>query len=246
MGRGRRKGSKGRFMDGSTLLAHALKDQGAECIFTVVGGPVIEAVGACGDLGLRPIGAHHEQAAVMMAMAYEYVGGNLGVALLASGPAVTNAVTGAHVAWDNCWPVVILGGSSSRRQRGRMPFQEADSVALMRPVTKWALQADSAERIPELLAIAIRTAHAGRPGPVYLDLPADVLQATVDEAAVLRPPMVEPAARPAGEIGRASCRGKSVDLGGRRIIKKKKKGKTSKEIGRGSKNKKETNKKAQK
>src|SRR5215217_3865974 len=186
-------------MDGSTLLAHALKDQGAECIFTVVGGPVIEAVGACGDLGMRPIGVHHEQAAVMMAMAYAYVGGGLGVAMLASGPAVTNGVTGAHVAYDNCWPVVIIGGSSTRRQRGRMPFQEADSVALMQPVTKWAVQADSAERIPELLAIAIRTAQTGRPGPVYLDLPADVLQATVDEAAVLRPPMVEPAARPAGD-----------------------------------------------
>jgi thiamine pyrophosphate-dependent acetolactate synthase large subunit-like protein len=186
-------------MDGSTLLAQALKDQGAECIFTVVGGPVIEAVGACGDLGMRPIGTHHEQAAVMMATAYGYVGGGLGVALLASGPAVTNGVTGAHVAWDNCWPVVILGGSSSRRQRGRMPFQEADSVALMRPVTKWALQVDSAERIPELLAIAIRTAQGGRPGPVYLDLPADILQATVDEERVPQAPRVEPPPRPTGD-----------------------------------------------
>ena len=58
-------------MDGSTLVAQALQDQGAECVFTVVGGPVIEAVGACGDLGLRPIGVHHEQAAVMMATAYK-------------------------------------------------------------------------------------------------------------------------------------------------------------------------------
>jgi thiamine pyrophosphate-dependent acetolactate synthase large subunit-like protein len=186
-------------MDGSTLLAHALKDQGAECIFTVVGGPVIEAVGACGDLGMRPIGTHHEQAAVMMAMAYAYAGGPLGVAMLASGPAVTNGVTGAHVALDNCWPVIILGGSSSRRQRGRMPFQEADSVAMMRPVTKWAMQVDSAERIPEMLAIAIRTAYAGRPGPVYLDLPADILQASVEESAVQMPPRIEPAAKPIGD-----------------------------------------------
>lgn len=186
-------------MDGSTLVAQALKDQGAECIFTVVGGPVIEAVGACGDAGLRPIGVHHEQAAVMMATAYEYVGGALGVAMLASGPAVTNGITGAHVAYDNCWPVVILGGSASRRQRGRMPFQEADSVTMMRPVTKWAEQVDSAERIPELLALAIRHAHAGRPGPVYLDLPADILQASVEEARLQRPPKVGPPARPSGD-----------------------------------------------
>ena len=186
-------------MDGSTLVAHALKDQGAECVFTVVGGPVIEAVGACGDLGLRPIGVRHEQAAVMMAQAYAYVGGGLGVALLASGPAVSNAITGVHVAWDNCWPLVVLGGSSSQRLRGRMPFQEADSVAMMRPVTKWAVQVDSAERIPEYLAMAIRKAYAGRPGPVYLDLPADVLQATVDEDRSHRPAKVQPPARPAGD-----------------------------------------------
>lgn len=186
-------------MDGSTLLAHALQDQGASCIFTVVGGPVIEAVGACGDLGMRPIGVRHEQAAVMMAQAYAYVGGGLGVAMLASGPAVTNGVTGVHVAWDNCWPVVVIGGSAALRQRGRMPFQEADSVALMRPVTKWAAQVDSAERIPDYLAMAVRKAHAGRPGPVYLDLPADILQATVDEDHAPRPAKVEPAARPAAD-----------------------------------------------
>lgn len=186
-------------MDGSTLVAQALKDQGADRVFTVVGGPVIEAVGACGDLGLRPVGVHHEQAAVMMAQAYAYVGGGLGVALLASGPAVSNAITGVHVAWDNAWPVIVLGGSSSRRQRGLMAFQEADSVAMMQPVTKWAAQIDSAERIPEYLAMAVRKAYAGRPGPVYLDLPADVLQATVDEERVQRPPKVAAAAAPAGD-----------------------------------------------
>lgn len=186
-------------MDGSTLLAQALRDQGAECIFTVVGGPVIEAVGACGDLGMRPIGVHHEQAAVMMAQAYAYVGGGLGVAMLASGPAVTNGVTGAHVAYDNCWPVVIVGGSSSQRMRGKMPFQEADSVALMRPVTKWAMQVDTAERIPEYVAMAVRVAYAGRSGPVYIDVPADVLQAQVDESRVRTESKVAPPAPSLGD-----------------------------------------------
>lgn len=186
-------------MDGSTMVARALKEQGAECVFTVVGGPVIEAVGACGDLGLRPIGVRHEQAAVMMAQAYAYVGGGLPVALLASGPAVSNAITGVHVAWDNCWPVVVLGGSSAMRQRGRMAFQEADSVAMMRPVTKWAAQVESAERIPEYLALALRKAYAGRPGPVYLDLPADVLQVSVDEERLPAVGRVAPPALPAGD-----------------------------------------------
>src|SRR5438067_4709156 len=143
-------------IEGSQAVAQALQAQGADMIFTVVGGPVIETIGACADLGIRPIGVRHEQAAVLMAQAYQYVGGQPGVAVLASGPAVTNGVTGAHVAWDNCWPVLIIGGSSSSRMRGRMPFQEAESVEMMRPVTKWAAQVENAERIPEYVATAVR------------------------------------------------------------------------------------------
>ena len=199
----RRSGLKGWIamaeIEGSALVAEALRDQGAEMVFTVVGGPVIEAVGFCGDAGVRPIGVRHEQAAVMMAQAYQYVGGKPGVALLASGPAVTNGITGAHVAYDNCWPVLILGGSSALRQRGRMAFQETDSVTMMRPVTKWAAQVDSAERIPEMIAMAIRYMMSGRPGPVYLDLPSDVLSAKVDEERVPRPAAVRLAPPPAAD-----------------------------------------------
>ncbi len=187
-------------IEGSQIVALALKDQGADHVFTVVGGPVIETVGACGDAGIRPIGVHHEQAAVFMAQAYQYVGGKPGVALLASGPAVTNGVTGAHVALDNCWPVLILGGSSALRQRGRMAFQEADSVAMMRPVTKWAAQIESAERIPEYIAMAVRRTMTGRPGPVYLDLPSDVLQASVEEERLRRVPAVQLPPPPAGDV----------------------------------------------
>ncbi len=176
-------------IEGSELVARALKAQGVDHVFTVVGGPVIEAVGYCGDLGVRPVGVRHEQAAVIMAEGYGYVGGKVGAALVASGPAVTNAITGVHVAWDNCLPVIVLGGSSSQRQRGMMPFQEADSVAMMRPVTKWAVQVDTASRIPEIIAAGFRKAMAGRPGPVYIDLPSDVLSAKLDDAGL-------PAARP--------------------------------------------------
>ena len=171
-------------VDGSTLVARALKQQGAGAVFTVVGGPVIEAIGACGEAGVRPIGTRHEQAAAFAALAYGYVGNTTGVCLLASGPAVTNAVTGAHVAWDNCWPLVILGGSASQRTRGLMSFQEADSVAMMAPVTKWSVQIDSPARVPEMIAMGFRKARAGRPGPVYLDLPSDVLSGKVDEEQV--------------------------------------------------------------
>ena len=193
---------------GSTLVARALREQGVAVVFTVVGGPVIEAVGACADASMRPIGVHHEQAAVMMAQAYGYVGNGVGAALLASGPAVTNGITGVHVAWDNCLPVVVLGGSSSTRMRGLMPFQEADSVSMMAPVTKWAAQIDSAERIPEMIAMGFRKALSGRPGPVYLDLPADVLQAEVDEERVRPAPEGPAGPKPQGapdDIERAAA-----------------------------------------
>jgi thiamine pyrophosphate-dependent acetolactate synthase large subunit-like protein len=186
-------------IEGSQIVARALKDQGVEMIFTVVGGPVIETVGACGDLGIRPIGCRHEQAAVLMAQAYQYVGGKPGVAVLASGPAVTNGITGVHVAWDNCWPVLVLGGSSALRQRGRGAFQETDSVAMMRPVCKWAGQVDSAGRVPELIALAMRKMMSGRPGPVYLDLPSDVLQTKLDEDQVRFFPAVKLPPPPAAD-----------------------------------------------
>ncbi len=186
-------------IEGSELVARALKAQGVDHVFTVVGGPVIEAVGCCGDLGVRPIGVRHEQAAVMMAEGYGYVAGKVGAALVASGPAVTNAITGVHVAWDNCLPVVVLGGSSSQRQRGMMPFQEADSVSMMRPITKWAIQVDTAARIPEIVAAGFRKAMAGRPGPVYIDLPSDVLAAKVDDASLPPIPAKVAAARPQGD-----------------------------------------------
>jgi thiamine pyrophosphate-dependent acetolactate synthase large subunit-like protein len=198
-------------IDGSGLVARTLAAQGVGAVFTVVGGPVIEAVGACGEAGVRPIGCHHEQAAVMMATSYWYTGGRPAAALLASGPAVTNGVTGAHVAWDNCWPVVILGGSAALRQRGMGPFQEADSVSMMRPVTKWAIQVDSAARVPEIIAAAFRRAVAGRPGPVYVDLPADVLQASVDEEQVTIPPAVPAVSIPGPAPDREAVR-RAADL----------------------------------
>ena len=186
-------------IEGSEAVALALQDQGAEMLFTVAGGPMVETIGHCGDLGIRPIGVRHEQAAVLMAQAYQYCGGRPGVAILAAGPGVSNGITGAHVALDNCWPVLILGGSVPLRQRGRMPFQEADSLSMMRPATKWAAQVETPERIPEYIAMAVRKMSTGRPGPVYLDLPADVLQASVDEEQLVRPRRVQPPPPPAGD-----------------------------------------------
>jgi thiamine pyrophosphate-dependent acetolactate synthase large subunit-like protein len=133
---------------------------------------------------MRPIGVRHEQAATFAAAAYGYVKNQVGVAVLAAGPGVTNGVTGAHVAYDNCWPLLILGGSGPQKGRGTGTFQETENVPMFKGLTKMAVQVDSTARLPEYMAMAFRKARTGRPGPVYLDLPSDVLQGTVEEAEV--------------------------------------------------------------
>ena len=184
---------------GSMLVARALQDQGADAIFTIVAGPVTNVIGACGEIGVRPIGVRHEQGASFMAIAHGYVAGKVGVAMTGSGPGVTNAITGVHVAWDSGYPLLVLGGSAALHQRGRMTFQEADSVAMMQPITKWAIQADSAERIPELIAMGYHKALSGRPGPVYIDLPLDVLREEVEDIEIRRAISSTPPARPHGD-----------------------------------------------
>ena len=184
---------------GSMLVARALQDQGADAIFTIVAGPVTNVIGACGEIGVRPIGVRHEQGASFMAIAHGYVAGKVGVAMTGSGPGVTNAITGVHVAWDSGYPLLVLGGSAALRQRGRMTFQEADSVAMMQPITKWAIQADSAERIPELIAMGYHKALSGRPGPVYIDLPLDVLREEVEDIEIRRAISSTPPAKPHGD-----------------------------------------------
>ncbi|MYE46956.1 MAG: thiamine pyrophosphate-binding protein [Chloroflexi bacterium] len=184
---------------GSMLVARALQDQGADAIFTIVAGPVTNVIGACGEIGVRPIGVRHEQGASFMAIAHGYVAGKVGVVMTGSGPGVTNTVTGVHVAWDSGYPLLVLGGSAALHQRGRMTFQEADSVAMMQPITKWAIQADSAARIPELIAMGYHKALSGRPGPVYIDLPLDVLREEVEDIEIRRAISSTPPARPQGD-----------------------------------------------
>ena len=102
----------------------------------------------------------HEQAATFAAAAYGYVKKQVGVAVLA-GPGVTNGVTGAHVAYDNCFPLLILGGSGPQRGRGTGTFQETENVPMFKGITKMAVQVDSIARIPEYMAMAFGKARTG-------------------------------------------------------------------------------------
>jgi acetolactate synthase-1/2/3 large subunit len=186
-------------LTGSDLLARALKSQGMDTLFYVMGGPMLETEAACIALGVRAIDTRHEQAAAMEAHAWTRVTRRPGVCMGCSGPGMTNLVTGVANAFTDAAPLVAVGGASPRVSLGMEAFQEIDQVAIMRPITKWAERILDARRIPELVATAFRQATTGRPGPVYLDLPGDILGEQVDESAVRFPERWRPAPRPLGD-----------------------------------------------
>src|SRR5215467_15315264 len=169
---------------GNEILARALRGHGVDHVFFLMGGPMIDAENACLDAGVRMIDVRHEQAAAMMATAYSRVLSRPSACMAASGPGTTNLVTGVAHAFVDCAPVIAIGGSSPVSQFGMGAFQEMDQVAMMRPITRWAERAYDARRIPELLSTAFRHAFAARPGPVYLDMPGDVLYRDVDSSDV--------------------------------------------------------------
>ena len=171
-------------LTGSEILAKALRREGVDDLFFLMGGPMLLAESSCIEEGIRPLDARHEQAAAFMAQAYSRLLNKPAVCMAASGPGVTNLVTGIANAYIDCVPVIAIGGSSPVGLYGRQAFQEIDQVAIMRPCVKWAERAYHPTRIPELVNTAFQKAMTGKPGPVYLDLPGDVLYRKVDEAEI--------------------------------------------------------------
>jgi thiamine pyrophosphate-dependent acetolactate synthase large subunit-like protein len=172
---------------GYALLGQALAKAEVDMGFYIMGGPINDGVKACISSGIRMIDVRHEQAAAMMAQAYSRVRLRPGLCMGASGPGTINLTTGLANALVDCAPVVAIGGASPISQLNTGSFQEIDQLAIMRPVTKWADRVLEARRIPEYVALAFRQAMSGKPGPVYLDLPGDVLYKDVDEADVVWP-----------------------------------------------------------
>ena len=184
---------------GNDLVVKALKDEGVDTVFYLTGGPMVDVAGRCIEIGFRSVDVRHEQAAAMAAHAYSRVSGKPGVCFAASGPGVTNLITGVGNAFLDAVPVVALGGASAIAQDGMGAFQEMDQVGMFKPITKWADRVKDPRRIPELINKAFRIATGGQPGPVYLDLPGDVLYKQVDESEVLFPQMPHAVPRVSGD-----------------------------------------------
>jgi len=178
-------------IDGATLVARCLKQQGIDELFGVVGVPVTGIAAAAPGEGIRYIGMRHEQAAGYAAQTMSYLKGRIGACIVVSGPGMTNAITAFGNAWSNCWPMLLIGGSSNQLLNHMGDFQAAPQVALAQPFAKWVGQAERIDYIPRYIATAVRAAISGRPGPVYLDLPGDIISARMDEEKIAYPPRVE-------------------------------------------------------
>jgi thiamine pyrophosphate-dependent acetolactate synthase large subunit-like protein len=182
-------------LTGSDILAKSLVSQGMDTLFYIMGGPMIETEAAIIKLGARAIDTRHEQAASLMAHAYSRITRKPGVCMGASGPGATNLVTGVANAFVDAAPMIAVGGSSPRVFLEMEAFQEIDQLAVFKPITKWATRVYDAKRIPELVATAYRQATTGKPGPVYIDMPGDVLGESVDESTIMYPKPWTPAPR---------------------------------------------------
>ena len=183
-------------LSGAQIVAKSLKTQGLQEMFGLVGVPVVPISIAWMQEGMPFVGVRHEQAAGYAAQAAGYMRGRISAALVVSGPGMTNAISALGNAEANCWPMILIGGAANVALSARGDFQDAPQVEAAKPFVKWADQARDVRLIPRLIAQAVRVAINGRPGPVYLDLPGDIIDATVDESEVHWEDAVPEPARP--------------------------------------------------
>jgi len=170
-------------ISGAQAITRALRNEGVDTIFTVAGDHILPLLDVLFDEGFRLIDCRHEQAAVHMADAWGRVTGRLGVVAVTT-PGHANAIPGLAHAMSTESPVLNIAGSADLRNYTRGIMQEIDQIGMARPVTKGAWLVHEASRIPDFIALAVRTAFEGRRGPVHLTIPVDVQSATFDEAAV--------------------------------------------------------------
>ncbi|HUI25250.1 MAG TPA: thiamine pyrophosphate-binding protein [Candidatus Kryptonia bacterium] len=194
-------------IDGGEMLVRVLEQEGIRVLFTLHGGHLDAIFQAARGRNLRWIDTRHEQAAGHAADGWARTTGGVGVAVVTAGPGVTDVVTAVTNAYLDCIPTLFIGGAAPLRDAETLPLQGGfDQLDLVRPITKWAHRITQTHRIPELVTQALRVATTGRPGPVFLEFPIDVLFARVDEEKVTFPKRVRPdtvAAPPAAAVERA-------------------------------------------
>ncbi|TLY09618.1 MAG: biosynthetic-type acetolactate synthase large subunit [Thaumarchaeota archaeon] len=167
-------------MTGAKALIHALEKEGTDLVFGLPGGANLPIYDALVGANLRHVLVRHEQSAAHMADGYARIKRKAGVCFATSGPGATNLITGIATAYADSSPVVAVTGQVPLAYIGKDAFQETDIIGVANPCTKYAFQPRAAGEIPEMVKKAFYIAESGRPGPVLVDIPKDVQQATAD------------------------------------------------------------------
>lgn len=188
-------------IDGGELVVQTLLKAGVRDVFALHGGHLEPIYNSCVRHGVRLVDTRHEAAAGHAAQGYTKATGRLGIALVTAGAGFTNVVTALADAFVDCVPLLVITGAAPLRDAETNPLQGGfDQVAIARPLTKWAHRITDVHRIPHLVAYGIRMAMSGRPGPVLIEIPVDVLFRQVNARAVSIPdprPATPPAPPPA-------------------------------------------------
>jgi len=195
-------------IQGGEMVVRILEREGIREIFTLPG-DVDLILRAAEGRGFRIIDTRHEQAAGHMADGWARVTGRPGVATVTSGPGVTNVVTAVANAYIDAIPMLVIAARSALVEDETVAQQSLPQVEMMRPITKWAYTITRPQRIAEFTAMALRQATTGRPGPVFLDIPDDVMKAEVEEEKVFFPEEYRPKAPPAAQ---PEAIAKAIDL----------------------------------
>jgi acetolactate synthase-1/2/3 large subunit len=163
------------FCHGGELIARALKAQGIETIYTLCGGHIAPIYDGCLNHDIRMIDFRHEQAAAHAADAHARLTRNVGVAVVTAGPGVTDAVTGVANAYQARSPMLLIGGAAPLATRGMGALQEMPQTEMFKTFTKASFTIEKTEDIPDKFREAFYTTLSGRPGPIFIELPFDVL-----------------------------------------------------------------------
>ena len=196
-----RKSREAGVISGGHLVAKALKNEGVDTIFTLCGGHIIDIYDGCVDEGIRIIDVRHEQVAAHAADGYARQTGKLGCVVTTAGPGFTNAITGIATAFRSESPVLHIGGQGALTQHKMGSLQDLPHVDIATPITKFAASVPSTERVADMISMAVREAFNGAPGPVYLEIPRDVLDREVDlaKAVIPQPGMYRASTRSIGD-----------------------------------------------
>ena len=181
---------------GADVVARTLAGAGARQLFALSGNHVMPIFDAALDVNLRILHVRHEAAAVHMADAWARLTGEVGVALVTGGPGHANAVSALYTALEAESPVLLVSGHAALAELGKGAFQEMRQAELAAPATKASWTVQSADRLADDLARALRETRSGRPGPVHLSIPQDLLEAVADLEIRKIPGVAEEASKP--------------------------------------------------